>query len=63
MLKMKTQCETCQRSLPAQAEAYICSYECTYCVDCCTVHASRCPNCRGELVRRPRRQESSNEGG
>ena len=63
MLKMKTQCETCQRSLSAQAEAYICSYECTYCVDCCTVHASRCPNCRWELVRRPRRQEASNEGG
>jgi hypothetical protein len=63
MLKMKTQCETCQRSLPARAEAYICSYECTYCVDCCTVHGSRCPNCQGELVRRPRRQEASNEGG
>ncbi|MEE2602663.1 MULTISPECIES: DUF1272 domain-containing protein [unclassified Alcanivorax] len=63
MLKMKTQCETCQRLLSAQAEAYICSYECTYCVDCCTVHASRCPNCQGELVRRPRRQEASNEGG
>ncbi|EDX90240.1 hypothetical protein ADG881_2342 [Alcanivorax sp. DG881] len=63
MLEMRSSCESCQCSLAADAEAYICSYECTFCVDCCTIHASRCPNCQGELVKRPRRQEASNESG
>ena len=63
MLEMKTECEHCQDALIEQGEVYICSYECTFCVDCCTIHASRCPNCQGELVKRPRRQEASNESG
>ena len=37
--------------------AYICSYECTYCANCAEQINAICPNCGGELVRRPRRQE------
>lgn len=54
MLKMKTECELCAGALDGDGEAWICSYECTYCTDC---HATlkACPNCGGELVARPRR--------
>lgn len=55
MLEMKRQCERCTADLPATAEAYVCSYECTYCPDCTQALAATCPNCAGELVRRPRR--------
>jgi hypothetical protein len=55
MLEMRTECERCQRSLPADsAEARICSYECTFCAPCAH-ELGRCPNCGGELVGRPRR--------
>ncbi len=40
-------------------EAYICSYECTYCSNCAQVLNRRCPNCTGELARRPRRENRS----
>ena len=36
MLEMKTECEHCHDALIEQGEVYICSYECTFCVDCCT---------------------------
>jgi len=36
-------------------EAYICSYECTFCPECTNEMKARCPNCGGELVRRPPR--------
>ncbi len=54
-LQMKPTCETCHHALPHEAEAYICSYECTFCATCTTHMAARCPNCSGELIRRPRR--------
>jgi uncharacterized protein len=35
-------------------EAVMCSFECTFCKGCAeTVLGGRCPNCGGELVRRP----------
>jgi hypothetical protein len=37
-LEMKAVCEKCSRPLVAQGEAYICSYECTFCPSC----ANRC---------------------
>ncbi|HLY91616.1 MAG TPA: DUF1272 domain-containing protein [Candidatus Angelobacter sp.] len=52
---MKNECEKCRRSLPAQGIAMICSYECTFCQDCSQAMKNICPNCGGELVRRPRR--------
>jgi hypothetical protein len=36
-------------------EAYICSFECTFCRNCAFEMHHRCPNCGGELVSRPRR--------
>ncbi|WP_323148402.1 DUF1272 domain-containing protein [Pseudomonas oryzihabitans] len=57
MLEMRTSCEHCAKALPMESEdAVICSYECTFCVACATGPLQeQCPNCRGELVRRPRR--------
>ncbi len=32
----------------------ICTFECTFCADCARDRFDdRCPNCQGELVRRP----------
>ncbi|MEO1194021.1 MAG: DUF1272 domain-containing protein [Pseudomonadota bacterium] len=55
MLILKPNCECCDRDLPPEApDARICSFECTFCDDCAeTVLKGRCPNCGGELVRRP----------
>ncbi len=55
MLELRPNCECCDRNLPPAArEAMICTYECTFCVDCATaVFAGICPNCGGDLVRRP----------
>ena len=55
MLKLKPNCECCNRDLPPDAhEAMMCSFECTFCAACAeTVLQGICPNCGGELVRRP----------
>lgn len=57
---LKPGCECCDRNLPAASpDARICSYECTFCVECAEgVLAGICPNCGGELVRRPIRPEA-----
>jgi hypothetical protein len=54
-LEMRTGCEKCQAALEHGDLAFICSYECTFCPSCAVSMAQRCPNCGGELVRRPRR--------
>jgi uncharacterized protein len=54
-MKMKDTCERCETALALDGEAMICSYECTFCVECTAEMNSVCPNCGGELVRRPRR--------
>lgn len=53
-LNMKLTCEDCGTALTPRDECYICSYECTFCPDCTTETNAICPNCSGELVRRPR---------
>ena len=55
MLKLKPNCECCDRDLhPESVEARICTFECTFCATCAdTVFGGVCPNCKGELVRRP----------
>ena len=55
MLELRPNCECCDRDLPPDSrEAVICSFECTFCVSCAQdVLKGRCPNCGGELVRRP----------
>ncbi|YCA45653.1 DUF1272 domain-containing protein [Bacillus sp. JZ8] len=35
--------------------AYICVHECTFCPDCTNNMNYICPNCGGELVKRPRK--------
>jgi uncharacterized protein len=55
-LEMKDACETCQTPLQYDALAYICSHECTFCGPCTmNVHKHICPNCGGDLQRRPKR--------
>ena len=55
MLELRPNCECCDRDLsPESREAMICTFECTFCSDCARdVLAGHCPNCGGELVRRP----------
>ncbi len=55
MLALRPNCECCDRDLPPHsAAARICSFECTFCESCADgVLGGRCPNCGGELVRRP----------
>ncbi|WP_344808899.1 DUF1272 domain-containing protein [Allohahella marinimesophila] len=57
MLELRPNCECCNRDLPPDTEdARICSFECTFCANCCDdVLLGKCPNCSGELVKRPRR--------
>lgn len=60
MLQLRPSCECCDRDLPADSPlAMICSFECTFCSDCTSRKlAGKCPNCGGELVRRPIRPSS-----
>jgi len=55
MLLLRPNCECCDRDLaPDSRDAMICSFECTFCRTCADgMLAGRCPNCGGELVRRP----------
>ncbi len=55
MLDLRPSCECCDRDLPPDSpDAVICSFECTFCTDCRDrLPGQRCPNCGGELVRRP----------
>ncbi|MSY32270.1 MAG: DUF1272 domain-containing protein [Actinobacteria bacterium] len=55
MLEMRSACERCEGSLSDDGDAVICSFECTFCATCGTELIHKCPNCGGELVRRPRR--------
>ena len=57
MLQLRPNCECCNTDLAGDSDAaYICSFECTFCAGCATeTLKGRCPNCGGELVRRPRR--------
>ena len=54
-LEMRLQCERCRGPLALGDQAFICSYECTFCPACAMSMGQVCPNCGGELVRRPRR--------
>ncbi len=57
MLQLRPNCECCNRDLPNESlDARICTFECTFCSDCAETRLnSTCPNCGGELLRRPRR--------
>jgi len=55
MLKLKPSCECCNRGIaPDSPDARICSFGCTLCAACAEgVLGGGCPNCGGQLVRRP----------
>jgi hypothetical protein len=55
MLALRPNCECCDTDLPADSRAaMICTFECTFCAACAAERfAGTCPNCRGELLRRP----------
>ena len=57
MLQLRPNCECCNADLAGDSSsAFICSFECTFCARCANeTLKSRCPNCGGELVRRPAR--------
>lgn len=55
MLELRPVCENCAKPLPpASNDAWICSYECTFCSDCVRgVLSNVCPNCGGGFHKRP----------
>jgi hypothetical protein len=55
MLELRPNCECCDRDLaPESNDARICTYECTFCVECAeTVLKGVCPNCGGNFSPRP----------
>jgi hypothetical protein len=59
-LEMRPDCEHCGRDLPpGSGEAFICSFECTFCAQCVGGPLEgRCPNCAGNLEQRPTRAEA-----
>lgn len=60
MLQLRPNCECCNKDLSlASTEAFICTFECTFCRACAEAKLKFvCPNCGGELVRRPIRPEA-----
>lgn len=60
MLQLRPGCECCDVDLPPNAgNAYICSFECTFCHDCVNTRLhGKCPNCGGDLTPRPTREAS-----
>ncbi|HEV2187334.1 MAG TPA: DUF1272 domain-containing protein [Stellaceae bacterium] len=62
MLQLRPNCEACDKDLPPDAR--ICSYECTFCVDCVeTVLHNVCPNCGGGFTPRPIRPKTEQRPG
>jgi hypothetical protein len=56
MLSVKPNCECCDTDLPPDSgEAFICSFECTFCAGCAARLRGRCANCGGPLAARPAR--------
>ncbi|VUD64769.1 hypothetical protein TDB9533_03397 [Thalassocella blandensis] len=60
MLELRPNCEHCDKDIPPQsAQAYICTFECTFCKTCAeTIYQYICPNCNGNLVQRPIRPDA-----
>lgn len=61
-LEMRGACEKCGALLGPEGPAYICSHECTFCAACAREAQGVCPNCGGELVRRPTRKAAAASG-
>ena len=54
-LELRPNCEGCDRDLPPESiDARICTFECTFCVECVERRlANVCPNCGGGFAPRP----------
>ena len=61
-LQMRGECEHCHAQVTPQGEAWSCVFECTFCTRCAGSMRHVCPNCGGELVRRPRPNHASAAG-
>lgn len=55
MLELRPNCECCDADIPADSpDAFICTFECTFCRTCKEGPLNHtCPNCGGNLERRP----------
>lgn len=55
MLEIRQNCECCNKNLPPESgDAVICSFECTFCIECAeNVLGGKCPNCGGNFESRP----------
>ena len=64
MLELRPTCENCNKKLPPNsADARVCSYECTFCIDCVEgILENVCPNCGGGFVPRPIRPAKNWKG-
>ncbi|SEH86270.1 DUF1272 domain-containing protein [Tardiphaga sp. OK245] len=54
-LALRPNCEYCDKDLPPAArDAFICTFECTFCADCVETKLHNvCPNCGGGFAPRP----------
>ncbi|NOX94933.1 MAG: DUF1272 domain-containing protein [Alphaproteobacteria bacterium] len=54
MLELRSNCECCDKDLGPNSDARICTFECTFCVDCAEgTLGDVCPNCGGNFEKRP----------
>ncbi len=54
MLELRPNCERCNKDLAVDADVRICTFECTFCVECVDGPlAGVCPNCGGNFEKRP----------
>jgi uncharacterized protein len=64
LLDLRPNCECCNKDLQPAADAFICTYECTFCRECTEgILAGYCPNCLGNLQPRPIRPPAGPAGG
>ena len=63
VLEMRGAWERCEAALPLDADARICSFECTFCAGCVNdVLMNVCPNCGGGFEARPIRPKRNWRG-
>ena len=60
-LELRPNCEFCDKDLPPNStDAFICTYECTFCADCAQHRLLNvCPNCGGGFALRPIRPSTA----
>jgi GNAT superfamily N-acetyltransferase len=61
-MEFRHECGRCHRALSELEAAYHCAQDCTFCATCYRRLNYVCPNCSGELVRRPRPTAAARTG-